>query len=170
MTKRPTLLRLAVATSVLLGAIGCTSRPPQPPNLSGSYQFSRSNYDGDMPVGYMPLLPLRDLQDESIVDVKVGTESIVLDYIDSRGAARVSVTLLSDSSVSWDEESIAVSQRPGGVPIFPGLSYERVSMECRRNSGGNLVLEWKYREYGLMLFILPFVDWYGGHAELELVE
>ena len=40
-------------------------------------------------------------------------------------------------------------------------------MECSLDSAGCLVLEWTYREYGLMLFIVPFVDACSGRAVLE---
>lgn len=151
-----------------LTTIGCAAAPSAPPDLSGSYVFSRRNYDGyTPPYGYIPLLPLRDVQDGSIVHVKVGSESIVVGYIDSGEVTRESVALLSDDSVSWDEDSITVSQRPGGVPIAPGLSYERISIECRHASDGSLVLEWKYCEYGLMLFLVPFGEVYSGRAILE---
>jgi len=151
-----------------LTTFGCTAARSAPPDLSGSYVFSRRNYDGyTPPYGYIPLLPLRDVQGGSIVHVKVGAESIVVGYIDSGEVTRESVALLSDDSVSWDEDSITVSRRPGGVPIAPGLSYERISIECRHASDGSLVLEWKYCEYGLMLYLVPFGEVYSGRAILE---
>lgn len=112
-------------------------------------------------------MPLADIQPHSIVEVRVESDALVVDYTDSTGRRRGTVTPLADDTVSWNEESLTVSRRPGGIPIAPGLSYERVSMQCRRGDNGCLILEWSYREYGLALFILPFGEMFGGRAELE---
>ena len=151
-------------------AAGCgAARPPTLPDLSGRYLFTRANYEGDTPVRGIPLLPLRDVLDDSTVHVKVVSEiNVLVEYTDRDGVPCVDMVKLTDETVTWDHECITATVKgPFGVPIAPGLARERLSARLSRDCNGCLVVEWSYSEIGLALFIIPFRDAYSGKAVLQ---
>ena len=128
----------------------------------------------------MPILPLRELQDESVVQVIVRPQAeLQLEYTDQGGMACTSWVPLTDEArtydtkrmaISWDAHRIVAStQPPRGVPILPGLTRHSVRTTLYRDLEGCLIVEWSYREYGLALFLVPFIDAYSGEAILRPV-
>jgi hypothetical protein len=162
---------LRAAAVVWMVAASCTAAPTEPPDLDGSYRFTQDNYEGDTPMRGLPFLPIREVLEGSTVRVSLSPERIiVVEYTDRAGVPSVAVTALADEHVSWDEDSLSIAYKPPhGVPILPGLALEVVRVECRRESDGCLTLDWSYGEYGLMLFIVPFVDADRGRLVLEPV-
>jgi hypothetical protein len=173
LVRQPKKLALDAVLGLVIFALasaGCSSaRPAVPPDLSGSYLFTWSGYEGDVPMRGIPLLPLRDLQDNSVVKISIeSSRELLITFTDSSGLPSVYSTSLDNESLTWSKTAFLATIKPtGGVPILPGLARERVRSELSRDCNGRLIFEWSYREYGLMLFLVPFIDAYSGRAILE---
>lgn len=178
--KRKSVYLIAVlgilATVILLDRISrLPSREGEPPNISGVYVFKKENCLKKSCFKSNPNFTLDYILEGDMVTVKQDTGGITMThvgrnskYVKWKGELAETRLLFDNSELSWDTKSIWHKRAEWGVfGILIGISRYSQSVTFHLDEENSLIVRSETGEFGLVLFLLPFIE--SAHATMRLV-